>query len=187
MFCSRCGIEIPDDARFCHKCGYQIPFGTESTVPEKNSLSLRCPDCGAQLTYGTEIDHVTCNFCGSVIMINDEAAKKDRILKAESNAIIRDTATRIRYENEQHKRELEKMELENDHKLSPYKDLTPFQRMQYSKEKKSEAEVKIKELEVKQAEIEAQQAPEENRMFVIAMGFIVVLFILILLMMVLVK
>ncbi len=147
-----------------------------------------CPDCGAELKYGTEIDHVTCNFCGAVVMLNDDAAKMDRLLKAKSNAIIRDTATRIRYENEQHKRELEKMALENDHKLSPYKDLNPIQRHQYNKEKKAEAEIKrteaeikLKELEVKQAAIDAINEPNENRTFLISMGILAVLVLALLL------
>ena len=127
---------------------------------------------------------MTCNFCGSVIMLNDDTARKDRIIKAESNAIIRDTATRIRYENEQHKRELETMSLANEHKLSPYKDLTLLQRHQYNKEKRNEAELRMKELELKQAEIEAKQAeidaknaPSENLAFVLSMGLVVAMII----------
>ena len=81
MFCSNCGKEIDNDARFCEHCG--MPIFTNLTEeklkqlqtqklalqaeksrrgPEKSlpAGDLACPACGRQLPEGSRF----CGFCG---------------------------------------------------------------------------------------------------------------------------
>ena len=81
MFCSNCGKEIDNDARFCEHCG--MPIFTNLTEeklkqlqtqklalqaeqsrrgPEKSlpAADLVCPACGRQLPEGSRF----CGFCG---------------------------------------------------------------------------------------------------------------------------
>ncbi len=53
MFCSRCGKELADDARFCSKCGH----------PVKVQKANVCTACGAELEEGTNF----CRKCGTPV------------------------------------------------------------------------------------------------------------------------
>ena len=32
MFCSKCGTQIADDAKFCHKCGIEVVTDADSLI-----------------------------------------------------------------------------------------------------------------------------------------------------------
>ena len=52
--CIKCGVELPDRAKFCDKCG--------AAVPEQKS-ELFCSKCGAKLEVGTKF----CGSCGTPV------------------------------------------------------------------------------------------------------------------------
>jgi uncharacterized membrane protein YvbJ len=81
MFCSNCGKEIDNDARFCEHCG--MPIFTNLTEEKLKQLQAQraafqaaqskmrpeksppagcpvCPSCGRQLPEGSRF----CGFCG---------------------------------------------------------------------------------------------------------------------------
>lgn len=69
MFCSRCGAELPDGAKFCNKCGEKtlgekIKEENRETVQEtetyRNKNLMYCPDCEKKVSINAE----TCPNCG---------------------------------------------------------------------------------------------------------------------------
>lgn len=52
--------------------------------------NMKCPNCDATLTFEDSVSILTCNYCGSTIMIDDKAAEADRELIARSQARQRD-------------------------------------------------------------------------------------------------
>lgn len=45
-----------------------------------------CPNCGATLEYTSELEHMRCKYCDTDIILDDEAAKRNRILRAKADA-----------------------------------------------------------------------------------------------------
>ena len=45
-------------------------------------IRIKCPGCGANLEVNQELDKVMCNYCGTQVLIDDEASKIVRIEKA---------------------------------------------------------------------------------------------------------
>lgn len=45
-------------------------------------VKVKCPECGANLEVNQELDEILCNYCGTKVLIDDEAAKITRIEKA---------------------------------------------------------------------------------------------------------
>jgi hypothetical protein len=94
MFCSRCGTQLPDNARFCYKCGAQLgggsapppppggpsgfggaPGGMGSPPPPPPPSAptapkeLKCPACGAPLSPEMGDAVLTCQYCGATVSI----------------------------------------------------------------------------------------------------------------------
>ncbi|MEM0075111.1 MAG: zinc ribbon domain-containing protein [Nitrososphaerota archaeon] len=76
MFCPKCGVQLPDDAKFCYKCGSQV---VTQQQPEKRNViapngvtSIKCPSCGAPLSpkFGEML--VTCEYCGSSVSLGSD-------------------------------------------------------------------------------------------------------------------
>ncbi len=99
MKCRQCGSELREGARFCHECGAAAPDGGKR---EPTTITtVVCPGCGANVPYsGESIDHVKCPYCGADVLFDDDAAKTDRTLKAQSHAKRRDYESRIDYERQ---------------------------------------------------------------------------------------
>lgn len=77
LFCPKCGAQLPDDAVFCMKCGAKLaapPVQAPSTpiIASLEAKSLRCPHCGAPLTpkFGEMI--ISCEYCGTAVMLGSD-------------------------------------------------------------------------------------------------------------------
>lgn len=80
MFCTRCGKQIPDDARFCKYCGLSVAPLTVKT----------CPSCGAEI----DNDTVYCSTCGTrVSAFTPSAASASE--RAETKDLARDFAAQV--------------------------------------------------------------------------------------------
>lgn len=80
MFCPKCGTRVPDDAVFCMKCGTKLAVSVVQTTPlpviaSSDAKSLRCPHCGAPLTpkFGEMI--ISCEYCGTAVMLSSDGWK----------------------------------------------------------------------------------------------------------------
>lgn len=57
MFCSQCGKQLKDDARFCSSCGTKIETSnakTNQTIKNKSDIRNKCMFCGEALSEGTK-------------------------------------------------------------------------------------------------------------------------------------
>lgn len=78
LYCPKCGAQLPDDAVFCIKCGTRIsasPAPQAPSTPVIASLeakSLRCPHCGAPITpkFGEMV--ISCEYCGTAVILGSE-------------------------------------------------------------------------------------------------------------------
>jgi len=78
LYCPKCGAQLPDDAVFCMKCGAKIAAQSVPQAPSTpviaslEAKSLRCPHCGAPITpkFGEMI--ISCEYCGTAVMLGSE-------------------------------------------------------------------------------------------------------------------
>ena len=78
LYCPKCGAQLPDDAVFCMKCGAKIAAQSAPQAPSTpviaslEAKSLRCPHCGAPITpkFGEMI--ISCEYCGTAVMLGSE-------------------------------------------------------------------------------------------------------------------
>ena len=56
-------------------------------------IKLQCPNCGAAFQASDSLQTYTCNYCGFSWLVDDEAAREDRKLRARSDARARDLET----------------------------------------------------------------------------------------------
>lgn len=73
MFCMKCGKQLDENDKKCKSCGYEI----EDT--DINLIDLKCKSCGAQLKISENQELLYCEFCGSKILIDDEATEESRL------------------------------------------------------------------------------------------------------------
>ena len=69
MFCSKCGSEMTNGAKFCSKCG---------TVVDSAYL---CPDCGKEIA----LDDIFCPFCGYKIIKSEDDINQEKKKAIETN------------------------------------------------------------------------------------------------------
>lgn len=88
MKCSKCGSEMPNNAKFCTNCGNVLEHHSDNNVTEENDAAEKifCPQCGAQLIYSQKF----CAKCGAInprfkFTSNDCSSFKDSIKKEEIN------------------------------------------------------------------------------------------------------
>jgi hypothetical protein len=90
IFCTKCGTQLPDDARFCSKCGATVggtgggsggsvtpPKATASpTIAPAGTQELKCPSCGAPIhpTFGEMV--ITCDYCGGCVTLGGAGWKE---------------------------------------------------------------------------------------------------------------
>ncbi len=92
MFCTKCGTQLPDDARFCSKCGAvqggaaggggggaapAAPKPSASpTIAPSGAQELKCPACGAPIhpTFGEMV--ITCEYCGGSVTLGGQGWKE---------------------------------------------------------------------------------------------------------------
>ena len=88
MKCSKCGSELPNNAKFCTNCGNVLEHHSDNNVTEENDAAEKifCPQCGAQLIYSQKF----CAKCGAInprfkFTSYDCSSFKDSIKKEEIN------------------------------------------------------------------------------------------------------
>ena len=88
MFCTKCGMTLPDDAKFCSKCGTPTggggaaPGGSAAPASASPSLGaagvqeLKCPSCGAPIhpTFGETV--ISCDYCGASVTLGGQGWKE---------------------------------------------------------------------------------------------------------------
>jgi DNA-directed RNA polymerase subunit RPC12/RpoP len=84
LYCLKCGAQIPDDSVFCMKCGTSLAVSQPSPTPVSTegavlapfgATALKCPKCGAPISpkFGEMV--ITCEYCGSGVMLENEGWK----------------------------------------------------------------------------------------------------------------
>ncbi len=92
IYCTKCGTQLPDDARFCAKCGAAIGAAPAGATPSAAAPSaapaagvtiapagvqeLKCPSCGAPIKpeFGDTV--ITCDYCGSSVTLGGAGWKE---------------------------------------------------------------------------------------------------------------
>ena len=96
MNCPQCGAQLPDEASFCYKCGTRIGASsdggqgagvpnapqpgvtssasktTEQIIAPTGATSMKCPNCGAPISpkFGEMV--ITCEYCGSGVVLGNQ-------------------------------------------------------------------------------------------------------------------
>lgn len=107
MFCSQCGKQLNDNARFCSSCGTKIELGNikiNQTIESKANVKNKCLFCGETLSDGIS----KCPSCGN-----------DR----------RDVRTKISSKPPEEKKEMELNNNEVDIHFNPYEKTEKISRL----------------------------------------------------------
>jgi DNA-directed RNA polymerase subunit RPC12/RpoP/ribosomal protein L40E len=80
MFCTQCGFQLPDDAKFCAKCGApqkvipSQPVATQPPTVQSSSgiIQLKCPGCGAPITPKLGETVISCDYCGGSVFLGSK-------------------------------------------------------------------------------------------------------------------
>lgn len=84
MFCTKCGTELPENAKFCARCGAPVD-GTPNEIPRSSpQKESKCPNCGEALppfaavcpSCGHELREVSA--CASVRSLSDSIDELER-------------------------------------------------------------------------------------------------------------
>ena len=76
MFCTECGVELPENAKFCFSCGTKITKSDND--PTTNNMSLgsngkfvnaKCTNCGAKLEVNPDLTKAQCSYCGAEFIV----------------------------------------------------------------------------------------------------------------------
>lgn len=81
-FCSKCGKELAENAKFCANCGTPVESGTtKDETKERTQVFVgtirKCPNCGEQIGTNT----TKCPACGFVIEKRNVSASLDAFVK----------------------------------------------------------------------------------------------------------
>ncbi|MDY6290709.1 MAG: zinc ribbon domain-containing protein [Succiniclasticum sp.] len=71
MFCSNCGAQITDGAKFCNNCGAKQD-GVMPVVAENSGTKLvpaKCTSCGGKLDVDPAQQAAVCPYCGSAFIV----------------------------------------------------------------------------------------------------------------------
>lgn len=87
MFCSSCGSQNPEDAKFCYKCGRPFSSAAGAGASPRAASSggaptvkdLKCTACGAPLTPMGDDMVVTCEYCGTSVALSDAGWKAIKV------------------------------------------------------------------------------------------------------------
>ncbi len=88
IYCTKCGAQLPDDAKFCAKCGTPTAAGGGSgggarppaqsgpTLGAAGVQELKCPTCGAPIkpVFGEMV--ITCDYCGGSVTLGGAGWKE---------------------------------------------------------------------------------------------------------------
>lgn len=59
-FCSNCGAEVKENAKFCDKCGTALNANNQQINTQNTTSGITCPKCGSIIPLG----NTTCLNCG---------------------------------------------------------------------------------------------------------------------------
>lgn len=110
MYCSKCGYQLDENDNFCPKCGNKVGSSAGNNV---RMIRLKCQDCNGTLEIDEKREIVTCPYCGSKNLIPESDAVK--IAKIQT-----DGYKDVEIAKQQTKREIKKIEQENELKNTRY-------------------------------------------------------------------
>jgi len=89
MFCSNCGTELPNEAKFCNYCGKSVIDAIDSGLLTSDSeliklIPAKCTNCGGNLTVDPAKKNAVCPYCNSSFIV-DEAIQNYNIDTVEGN------------------------------------------------------------------------------------------------------
>ena len=77
MFCSQCGAQLNQDAKFCSNCGKAVNEETSNMVKSKQ---LRCQNCDGIMNVEEDKTVLLCPYCGSKeLLIENDSVKIAKI------------------------------------------------------------------------------------------------------------
>ena len=79
-------------------------------------IKLKCDNCGAVLEVNSELNEITCNYCGNKMIIDDEATKIDRIenAKLKSRKSNHEQSMKEKNDNLEYRKKVNKEKLKQD-------------------------------------------------------------------------
>lgn len=72
MFCSNCGAQINNDAKFCSNCGTPqggIVMPAAAVAPNTQLVPAKCTSCGGKLDVDPSQQAAVCPYCGSAFVV----------------------------------------------------------------------------------------------------------------------
>lgn len=89
VFCTVCGAENPEHAKFCANCGRLIDNPSVRSSKSPVSETLLCPFCYKEISR----EALKCKYCGE--WVNKEKKRKKKIIKLTKTALISETISEI--------------------------------------------------------------------------------------------
>lgn len=110
MFCSQCGIKLPDNSKFCNQCG--SPVGNSQRA---NIVRLRCEDCDGIMEIDESREVISCPYCGSKkIVLESDGVKIEKIRSAS------------KYERKKIDRDIEQIRANRDIRVAKSNNIRDF-------------------------------------------------------------
>lgn len=76
MFCSQCGFQLSEDAKFCSNCGEAV----NKKMRNAKSRQLRCQNCDGVMNVEEDKNVLLCPYCGSKeLLIENDNVKIAKI------------------------------------------------------------------------------------------------------------
>lgn len=81
-------------------------------------VKLKCPECNAILEVNSDLDNITCNYCGAKVTIEDEnESKTERVIRRLGNELKK---SRSYYSSDEYK---ERLKIQDEQKKKTFKQL----------------------------------------------------------------
>ncbi len=97
MKCQKCGADNKDGALFCENCGASL-----SNQSETRLIKLKCKHCGGEMSIDSDLQEITCPYCGQKQVLLDSDAVK---IEKEKYKTIKEMQ-KNQYQAEKEKQEL---------------------------------------------------------------------------------
>lgn len=111
MFCSKCGYQLSDDARFCSKCGEVVNRRINAPTQGINIIQLRCQNCNGIMNIDKDRKVLRCLYCGSENLICESDTVKVEEIRSSTQKEIelgkQKTQKEIEYARQQTQKEIE--------------------------------------------------------------------------------
>lgn len=81
-------------------------------------IKLKCPECNAILEVNSDLDNITCNYCGAKVTIEDEnESKTERVIRRLGNELKK---SRSYYSSDEYK---ERLKIQDEQNKKTFKQL----------------------------------------------------------------